>query len=903
MTTVSNKMADAMVQKFSFPFTCLPCDAQPDEQPITEETRHHGNQLQEPGTQDPSDKPNQEMNTKSALKDKKENKSIIKAYLTIDKEGGASQERGQCHSKPHPTDSALRSVFSHKNMFEKWASLQCEEQRPSTKRQLSAESEAKCVSMRKRSIATGGRGEPVKPLTHTDPGTQPRKACLPISSSSQRKPRRQLFSSTGVFHKVDTHAISAGRELKEQGVFSAQSIARTITQGARNELEKLRAIWVWLCHNIEYDLEGYLGLSPKLCTPEEVIKEGRGVCSGFSSVCLEMCREVGIQCEEVSGYSKGIGHCPGRSLSQKPSDHMWNAVWVREQWGLLDACWGAGTVNMETKTFVKRFDDFYFLTDPSEFINSHFPDDQHWELLDAPISMEQFELRPLKTSAFYTLGLTLLQPTQYKITTEDGEATVSMTSSKPLTFTYELRQRDIQMGVPGQREVDSSCGLLSVTRQGMSLRLLPPDPGDYELKLFARAEGDSGALRWVCSLELECPAIRQSQPLPANPYVSWGLGTGAGELGVKGCSVLNEEPVEVGEGGECTVILHTSRPLMMVCELTHPVLDPALTKRCLALQIASERLVCHVLCPYKGFYRLSMFVRDYSDRSGSFQNAGNFLLHCKGQGADLNQLYPPDLGLWCGPGMRTEAAGLSHFSHTGALVNTPQGRCNITFHCASTELQIHVVLSAEMNQVNSKQALSAEQHQKNKVDSKHGPGSELSQKNQDNSKQGLNAELHREALFPLSRYVLLTSMDSKVTVSVSAPRFGVYRLGLYGRTPPQQDYTPLCDYVLRSTCERCGDPFPCVYSAWGKGCVLLEPRSGLLAPRSWVSFRVRVPVARRVSVLAEDRAELKMNKSRVWEGEAFTGCATQVKLIAAMSEASDMAVLMTFNVLDLKSEP
>lgn len=64
-----------------------------------------------------------------------------------------------------------------------------------------------------------------------------------------------------------------------------------------------------------------------------------------------------------------------------------------------------------------RFDDFYFLTEPREFINSHFPDEENWQLLDTPISLEQFELIPLMTSAFYTLGLTLLQPTQYKITT------------------------------------------------------------------------------------------------------------------------------------------------------------------------------------------------------------------------------------------------------------------------------------------------------------------------------------------------------------------------------------------------------------------------------------------------------------------------------------------------------
>uniref|UniRef100_W5KYK6 Uncharacterized LOC103044048 n=1 Tax=Astyanax mexicanus TaxID=7994 RepID=W5KYK6_ASTMX len=886
-------MADIMVHKFSFPLTCPPCHAQPNQQPITEENQHPGNQRQESGSvtlrpKDPKDNPKQanpEPNKKPTHNDKQsqeECKRTIKAYMISEKEGGAP-------SKPRPADS----VFSHKTVFEKWESLQYEEQRPSTKRQLSAESAAKCVSVRKRSSVTSSREEPAKPLSPTDPGRQPGKACLPISSSSQRKPRRQLFSSTGVFHKVDTLAISAGRELKEQGVFSAQSIARAITQGAINELEKLRAIWVWLCHNIEYDLEGYLGLSPKLCTPEEVIKQGRGVCSGFSSICLEMCREVGVQCEEVSGYSKGIGHSPGRKLAQDRSDHSWNVVWVKDRWGLLDACWGAGTVNMETKTFVKRFDDFYFLTDPSEFINSHFPDEQHWQLLDTPISLEKFELGPLKTSAFYTLGLTLQQPTQYKITTEDGEATVSVTSSRPLTFAYELRQRDVQTGVPGQREVDSSCGLLSVTRQGMSLRLLPPDPGDYELKLFARAEGDSGALRWVCSLELECPAVRQSQPLPANPYMSWGSGARAGALGVKGCSLPNEEPLEVGEGGECEVILHTARPLMVVCELAHALLDPALAKRCLALQIAAERLVCNVLCPYKGFYRLSMFVRDYSDGSGTLQNVGNFLLHCKSQGVNLNQLYPPDLGPWCGPGMRTDAAGLSQFSHPGALVNVPQGRCNITFHRTSPELQIHAVLSTEMSQ---------------KSQVKSGPGqglnSETSHKDKASSKQdNSTTELHREALFPLSRYILLTLTDSKVTVSVSASSPGVYRLGLYGRMPPQQEFSPLCDYVLRSMCEKRGDPFPCVYSAWGKGCVLLEPRSGLLAPQSWVRVRVKVPAARKVSVLAEERVELKMNKSKVWEGEAYTGSIRQIKLTAATSEAGDMAVLMTFDVLDLESEP
>ncbi|XP_051503684.1 kyphoscoliosis peptidase [Myxocyprinus asiaticus] len=775
---------------------------------------------------------------------------------------GGSQLAEQNHPK-HLTIVPLQDdVVSHKLLLENYQGKFCEEQRPSTKRQLSAESAAKSVSVRKRSTVIKSQEEIVKPRSLASPGTQPGRPYLPGVCSSKRKPRKLLFSSTEIFNKVDTYCIKKGKELRELEVFSAQNIARAVTEGARNDLEKLRAIWIWLCHNIEYDLEGYLGLSQKICSPDEVIRKGKGVCSGYSCLCVEMCREVGIECVEVSGYSKGVGYQAGLSLAEKHSDHEWNAVFVGGQWWLLDACWGAGTVNMETQTFMKRYDDFYFLTEPSEFINSHFPDDQTWQLLTTPISMEEFEMRPLKTSAFYQFGLTLTQPTQYKTTTDNGEALVSMSSSRPLTFSYEMRQRDPQTGAPKQEELDSSCGVLSVTRYGMKLRLLPPEPGAYEIKLFAQRESEPGALRWVCSLELECTSIQQRQTLPDNPYQSWGLVAGTSALGIKSCSVQGEEALEVGDGGECKVILLTSRPLMMVCELIHHELSTAVARRCLALQTAADQLVCNVMCPYKGFYRLSMFARDYDSEGGTFQNVGNYMLHCRTQVLNPNALYPADLGLWCGPGMRTQEAGLSHFSHTGAIVNAPQGRCNITFHCDSPDLQIHAALYAE------------------------NPG----------------AELHREAHFPLSRYVLLTFTDTKVTVSVCTPSAGVYRLGLYGRKSPQQDYMLLCDYIIRNVCDRLEDPFPFVYSAWGKGCVLLEPRSGVLAPQSMVSFRVRVPGAQRVCVVGEKRTDLKMNKSRVWEGEALTGNATQLKLATVTKETNDMHVLMIFDVINLKNE-
>lgn len=67
-------------------------------------------------------------------------------------------------------------------------------------------------------------------------------------------------------------------------------------------------------------------------------------------------REVGIECQEVPGHSKGIGYRQGQSLKNVKSDHLWNAVLLAGQWFLLDACWGAGRVNMEHESFVKRFE-------------------------------------------------------------------------------------------------------------------------------------------------------------------------------------------------------------------------------------------------------------------------------------------------------------------------------------------------------------------------------------------------------------------------------------------------------------------------------------------------------------------------------------------------------------------
>ncbi|XP_010126351.1 PREDICTED: kyphoscoliosis peptidase-like, partial [Chlamydotis macqueenii] len=181
---------------------------------------------------------------------------------------------------------------------------------------------------------------------------------------------------------------------RQSGV-SIQVIVPLITAKSQSKLEMVRAIWFWLCHNIEYDVDGFLGLSQKIHMPEQVLQMGRAVCSGYAHLCQEMCREAGLSCVQVPGFGRSPGSRGGQWCQQQKSSHMWNAVELEGQWCLLDACWGAGTVDTDSRLFVPRHDDFFFLTDPEHFIETHWPEDPQWQLLKPPVSWEDFEQRIL----------------------------------------------------------------------------------------------------------------------------------------------------------------------------------------------------------------------------------------------------------------------------------------------------------------------------------------------------------------------------------------------------------------------------------------------------------------------------------------------------------------------------
>ena len=159
-------------------------------------------------------------------------------------------------------------------------------------------------------------------------------------------------------------------------------VARQITQGCTTKYEQAKAIYRWLCANISYDT------TYSIYTADECWEKRRGVCQAYSELFYRLAEPLGIDVRMVTGTSKTLDDAAG--------EHAWVFVVVEgESTGILvDATWGAGSVN--GNTFTRNDNDMsWFHVDPYWMIFTHYPDDAAYQLLPQPISRQQFDALPI----------------------------------------------------------------------------------------------------------------------------------------------------------------------------------------------------------------------------------------------------------------------------------------------------------------------------------------------------------------------------------------------------------------------------------------------------------------------------------------------------------------------------
>ena len=181
------------------------------------------------------------------------------------------------------------------------------------------------------------------------------------------------------------------------------SVVQALTSGISGTAERVKVLHDWICDNIAYDTDIFKkNNSIKKQDYITVLKKIKAVCAGYTNLMNEMCRLAGIESIGITGYSKGFGYTGNIKKGQK-TDHAWNAVKIGNRWQLIDVTWDAGFCDWEH--FVKHYTtDWLYLT-PEQFIFSHLPEDEQYQYLKEPVSIEEFVKQPYVAGKFFVHGL------------------------------------------------------------------------------------------------------------------------------------------------------------------------------------------------------------------------------------------------------------------------------------------------------------------------------------------------------------------------------------------------------------------------------------------------------------------------------------------------------------------
>lgn len=237
------------------------------------------------------------------------------------------------------------------------------------------------------------------------------------------------------FHKAD----SIAQLYKGEKLTGLPVLAYKLTSSLSSPVEKFRAIYTWVCNNIENDHWAYVKNKKKREKLQKnsqamtewnntfraqvfkrLLKEKKTVCTGYAYLIKELAYLVDIPCEIIDGYGRTAAiHVT--SASSLPN-HSWNAVQLDNRWYLCDATWSSGAFSAQENRFIPEYHDAYFLANPELFVMTHYPLDTAWILMKDKPSFDDFLQGPLIYKYAFSYDIIPVQPNTMNVQISRNEA-------------------------------------------------------------------------------------------------------------------------------------------------------------------------------------------------------------------------------------------------------------------------------------------------------------------------------------------------------------------------------------------------------------------------------------------------------------------------------------------------
>lgn len=192
----------------------------------------------------------------------------------------------------------------------------------------------------------------------------------------------------------------------------------------------------------------------------------------------------------ITGWAKGYSYTVGDRITG-PTNHAWNAIKINDEWYLIDSTWGAGYIRYGG--FVRDFDEFYFLSPPEQFVYNHLPVDSRWQLLDKPLTKEEFAALPSVYSNFFNYGLSL---------GNNNQAVIQAKNNLQMNFPAPPGVYLLAELTHNGRELPESYTSCFRSAGGYVIQATLPETGTYNLVIYARKGSEYGTYNSVLEYKI-----------------------------------------------------------------------------------------------------------------------------------------------------------------------------------------------------------------------------------------------------------------------------------------------------------------------------------------------------------------------------------------------------------------
>lgn len=284
--------------------------------------------------------------------------------------------------------------------------------------------------------------------------------------------------------------IVANRYLRDNvrqwsNIRSIFSLIKKIQECGTNDLEHAWLLYCWIGKNIHYD---------ENCTnnsSECVFQNRLGQSYGFVNLYNECCSLLNITSLQITGFIK-------HNDNLKLVNHIWIGIIIDEFIYLIDPTWN---------NYNGKFEDFYFLISPEEFIYTHYSD--NYQLLKPKLTKEDFIHLPIIQSNYYRLNINLLKPKQNlnQITENIFEISLKIPTYVDLILSIQINS------IEYPSYLHTLCQRDRLQKDIIHCYLAPPTNGLYDIIIYAKTNNEI-KYQEIISMKLNVIHLSQSITFP-----------------------------------------------------------------------------------------------------------------------------------------------------------------------------------------------------------------------------------------------------------------------------------------------------------------------------------------------------------------------------------------------------